>query len=73
MARQVISWGKSSGASAQVKANAQLAKNYDRYLANVADSTRGARTDREIDQLIKEANQTKNYISFLYKQSSQDR
>ena len=73
MARQVISWGKSSGASAQVKANAQLAKNYDRYLANVADSTRGARTDRELDQLIKEANQTKNYISFLYKQSSQDR
>jgi serine/threonine protein kinase len=73
MARQVISWGKSSGASAQAKSNAQLAKGYDSYLAKVADSTRGARTDRELDQLIKEANQTKNYISFLYKQSSQSR
>lgn len=73
MAKQVISWGKSSGASAQAKANAQLAKGYDSYLAKVADSTRGARTDRELDQLIKEANQTKNYISFLYKQSSQSR
>ena len=73
MAKQVISWGKSSGASAQAKSNAQLAKGYDSYLAKVADSTRGARTDRELDQLIKEANQTKNYISFLYKQSSQNR
>ena len=73
MARQVISWGKASGASAQAKSNAQLAKGYDSYLAKVADSTRGARTDRELDQLIKEANQTKNYISFLYKQSSQSR
>jgi serine/threonine protein kinase len=73
MAKQVISIGKSSGASAQAKANAQLAKNYDSYLANVADSMRGARSDREVDQLIKEANQTKNYISFLYKQSSQGR
>jgi len=73
MAKQVISWGKGSGASAQAKANAQLAKNYDKYLANVQDSMRGARTDRELDTLIKEANQTKNYISFLYKQSSQSR
>jgi serine/threonine protein kinase len=51
--------------------NAALAKNYDRYLANVADSARGARTDREMDQLIKQASQTKAYLVFLQKQSSQ--
>ena len=53
------------------KANAQLAKNYDKYLANMADSLRGAKSDREADQLIKQANQTKAYIVFLNKQSSQ--
>ena len=52
------------------KENAQLARNYDRYLANVADSARGARTDRELDQMIKQANQTKAYIVFLQRQSS---
>jgi hypothetical protein len=31
---------------------------------------RGARTDREVDQLLKQANQTKAYVDFLYKQSS---
>ena len=53
------------------KENAALAKNYDRYLANVANSARGARTDRELDQMIKQANQTKAYIVFLQKQSAQ--
>ena len=50
--------------------NAALAKNYDKYLANVADSARGARTDREMDQLIKQASQTKAYLVFLQKQPS---
>jgi hypothetical protein len=47
-----------------------LARNYDKYLANVADSARGATTDRELDELIKKANQTKAYIVFLNRQSS---
>ena len=51
------------------KENARLARNYDRYLANVADSARGARTDRELDQMIKQANQTKAYIVFLQRQT----
>ena len=67
-AKQVIAMG--SGGSETRKANAKLARNYDRYLANVSDSLRGARTDRELDQLLKEANQTKAYVDFLYKQSS---
>jgi len=69
MAKQVIRMG--DGGSATQKANAQLAKNYDKYLANVGDSARGANSDREIDELIKKANQTKAYIVFLHKQSSQ--
>ncbi|HXG82043.1 MAG TPA: serine/threonine-protein kinase [Sphingomicrobium sp.] len=52
------------------KENAALARNYDRYLANVADSARGARTDRELDQMIKQANQTKAYIVFLQRQTA---
>ena len=67
-AKQVIAMG--SGGSETRKANAKLARNYDKYLANVTDSLRGARTDRELDQLLKEANQTKAYVDFLYKQSS---
>jgi non-specific serine/threonine protein kinase len=69
MAKQVIKMG--DGGSATQKANAQLAKNYDKYLANVGDSARGANSDREFDELIKKANQTKAYIVFLNKQSSQ--
>lgn len=53
------------------KENAALAKGYDKYLANVADSARGARTDREMDQLIKQASQTKAYLVFLQRQSSE--
>ena len=69
MAQNVIRMG--SGASGIRKENARLAKNYDKYLANVADSARGANTDREFDELIKKANQTKAYIVFLNKQSSE--
>ena len=53
------------------KENARLAKNYDKYLAEVANSARGARTDAEMDRLIKEATQTKAYLVFLQRQSSQ--
>jgi hypothetical protein len=68
MAQQVIRMG--SGASGPRKANAALAKNYDGYLAKLADSFRGANSDAEADRLIKQANQTKAYIVFLNKQSS---
>ncbi len=67
-AKQVIAMGSGSDIR---KTNAKLAKNYDRYLAGISDSMRGARTDREIDQMLKQANQTKAYIDFLYKQSSE--
>jgi len=68
-AKQVIAMG-SSGSAAQ-KENAKLARGYEKYFANLSDSLRGARTDRELDQLLKQANQTKAYVDFLYKQSSQ--
>ena len=68
MAKAVIQMG--NGGTAVQKENARLAKNYDKYLANVADSARGASTDRDYDELIKKANQTKAYITFLHKQSS---
>jgi serine/threonine protein kinase len=68
MAKEVIRMG--NGGTPTQKSNAALAKNYDKYLANVADSARGASSDREFDELIKKANQTKAYITFLHKQSS---
>ncbi|HYC96273.1 MAG TPA: serine/threonine-protein kinase [Sphingomicrobium sp.] len=70
MAKEVIRMGNNG--TATQKANAQLARNYDKYLANVADSARGANSDREYDELIKKANQTKAYIVFLHRQSSQE-
>jgi hypothetical protein len=70
MAKQVIKMG--DGGTATQKANAGLARNYDKYLANVADSARGASTERDYDELIKKANQTKAYIVFLHRQSSQE-
>jgi len=69
MAKEVIRMG--NGGTPTQKANAQLARNYDKYLANVGDSARGANSDRDVDELIKKANQTKAYIVFLNKQSSQ--
>jgi len=59
IARQVIQSGN--------KENARLAKNYDKYLATLENSGRGVRTDKELDQLIKQANQTKAYLVFLNK------
>ena len=70
MAKEVIRMGNNG--TATQKANAQLARNYDKYLANVADSARGANSDREYDELIKKGNQTKAYIVFLHRQSSQE-
>jgi non-specific serine/threonine protein kinase len=67
-ARQVIAMGSGSDVR---RNNAKLARNYDSYLAGISDSMRGSRTDREIDQMLKQANQTKAYIDFLYKQSSE--
>ena len=69
MAKQVMRMGERSS-DATRKANAALARNYDSYLANLKDSGRGAKSDREADKLIKQANQTKAYIVFLNKQSS---
>jgi non-specific serine/threonine protein kinase len=69
MAKQVIRMGDRSS-NATRKANAVLARNYDKYLATLKDSGRGAKSDKEADRLIKQANQTKAYIVFLNKQSS---
>ncbi|MEO7364842.1 MAG: hypothetical protein ABIW03_00815, partial [Sphingomicrobium sp.] len=69
MAKQVMRMGSGSSNSTR-RANAGLAKNYDRYLANLKDSGRGIKTDKDADRLIKQANQTKAYIVFLNKQSS---
>jgi hypothetical protein len=49
--------------------NAQLARNYDKYLATLKDSMRGIDSDREADRLIKQASQTRAYIQFLDKQT----
>ena len=59
LARQVIASGN--------KENVRLAKNYDKYLATLENSGRGTRTSAELDQLIKQANQTKAYLVFLNK------
>ncbi len=70
LARQVIRMG-GGGANATRRANAALARNYDSYLKNLKDSMRGAKNDKDADRLIKQANQTKAYLVFLQKQSTQ--
>jgi serine/threonine protein kinase len=70
MAKQVIRMG-GGGANATRRTNAGLARNYDSYLKNLKDSGRGVKSDKEADRLIKQANQTKAYIVFLNKQSSE--
>ena len=49
--------------------NVQLAKNYDSYLKTLQDSMRGIQSEKEAQKLLKEANQTRQYIVFLQKQS----
>jgi non-specific serine/threonine protein kinase len=48
--------------------NAQMAKNYDKYLKTLKDSMRGIESDKEADKLVKQANQTKAYIQFLLRE-----
>ena len=82
MAKQVIRMGERNrpgpGASAQERAayevrraNVPLARNYDSHLAKLKDTMRGMNSDREADTLIKQANQTKAYLQFLVKQSTE--
>ena len=80
MARDVIRMGERSraGSTAEERAahalrrsNAQLARGYDSYLAKLRDSARGVTTDREADRLIKDATQTRAYIQFLVKRSTE--
>jgi serine/threonine protein kinase len=69
MAKRVIKMGERSSNPTR-KANAGLARNYDSYLKNLKDSGRGAKSDKEADKLIKQANQTRAYLVFLEKQST---
>jgi hypothetical protein len=48
--------------------NAQLAKNYDKYLKTLKDSMRGVQSNQEADKLIKQAGQTRAYIQFLLRE-----
>ena len=52
------------------RANAKTAQDYVRYLDTLVNSMRGMRTEREVDQLIASANQTKIYLNALQSQSS---
>ena len=49
--------------------NADLAKNYDKYLVTLKDSMRGVTTDAGAAQLIRQASQTRAYLQFLARQS----
>lgn len=48
--------------------NVDTAKNYDKYLKTLKDSMRGIQTEREAQRLLKQADQTKNYIASLQRQ-----
>ncbi|HYX46128.1 MAG TPA: serine/threonine-protein kinase [Sphingomicrobium sp.] len=61
MAKQVMRSGSGQ--------NVQLAKNYDSYLKTLQDSMRGIQSEKEAQKLLKQANQTRQYIVFLQKQS----
>jgi hypothetical protein len=62
MAKQVMHSGSGQ--------NVQLAKNYDSYLKTLQDSMRGIQSEKEAQKLLKQANQTRQYIVFLQKQSA---
>ncbi len=62
MAKQVMRSGSGQ--------NVQLAKNYDSYLKTLQDSMRGVQSEKEAQKLLKQANQTRQYIVFLQKQSA---
>jgi len=51
------------------KANADLARGYDKYLAQIRDSSRGVKTSKDADRLIKQASQTRAYLTFLVRSS----
>ncbi len=55
------------------KANADLARGYDKYLASIRDSSRGVRSARDADRLIKQASQTRAYLTFLVRRSRESR
>jgi hypothetical protein len=61
MAKRVMRSGNS--------ANAALARNYDSNLKTLKASARGVSSDRDLDRLIKQANQTRAYVQFLVQQS----
>ena len=57
----------------QRRSNAALARNYDKYLASIRDSSRGVKSARDADRLIKQASQTRAYLTFLVRQSRESR
>lgn len=81
IARNVIQMGggkaPDSGASDTEKgnykvrqANVRTARQYQTYLDTLANSMRGVRTEREVDQLIASATQTKGYLTLLQNRST---
>lgn len=82
MAKQVIRMGEASrpgGTPEQkqahdlLRANMRLARSYDSSLVTLRDSFRGVRSDKEAARLIQQARQTRAYLVFLVKQSSEAR
>ncbi|GAA4017455.1 hypothetical protein GCM10022280_15870 [Sphingomonas swuensis] len=79
MARQVIRMGDraKAGSSPQERAdaellrsNAQLARTYDASLVRLKDVFRSVGSDRQADPLIRQARQTRAYLVFLVKRST---
>ena len=48
--------------------NASLARSYDANLKTLRDLIRGVNSDKDADRLIKQANQTRAYVQYLYRQ-----
>ena len=80
MARQVVRLGERSRAGSTsesraahelLRANMKLARGYDDYLVKLRASMRGVDSSREADRLIKDASQTRAYLQFLVKRSSE--
>jgi serine/threonine protein kinase len=46
----------------------QLAKNYDQYLKTLKDSMRGIHNEKEAQKLLRQAQQTRQYVVFLQRQ-----
>ena len=60
--------GAGRDALRRTRQSVELARGYDKYLKTLKASMGGIQTEKEAQRLLKQAQQTRNYIVFLNRQ-----